>query len=87
MPDRHTTWDCVGVDHKVRAESALGKRHIFLRCDKSDNSFLTVTGCKLVADFRDTEVTGAHFDQTGAVLTFGNDHSIDNTVLVAAHRN
>jgi hypothetical protein len=85
MPDSHAAWDRVGVDNEIRTESTLCEGHIFLVGDKPYDSFLTVPGCELVSDFGDTKVTGSYLDEPGTVLSFSNDHSVDNTVLVAAH--
>ena len=44
-----------------------------------------MSGCELVADFRDTKVTGSDLDKAGGVLGLGHDYSIDDTGLVASH--
>ncbi len=53
--------------------------------DEPDDTFLAVPGCKLISYFGDTEVTCPHLDKPGTVLSFGDDHGIDNSMLVAAH--
>src|SRR5512137_2500435 len=63
MPDGHTTWNCMGVNNEVGSQSALGKGQIFLVGDQPDDSFLTMPGCKLVADFGDTQVAGPYLDE------------------------
>jgi hypothetical protein len=77
----------VGVDNEIRTESTLCKGHIFLMGDETYDSLLTVPGCEFVSDFRDTKVTGSYLDEPGTVLSFSDDHGVDNTVLVAAHGN
>ncbi len=73
------------VDDEVRRDTGSGERHIFLRSDKTADSFLTVTGCELVADLGDTEVTRSDFDEAGGVFRLGDDDGVNDTSLVTSH--
>ena len=75
------------VDDQVWCNPCFGERHVFLGCNKSDNSFLSVPGCELVADLRNPQVPCPDFHQAGTVLTFGYDNRINNPVLVTPHGN
>jgi hypothetical protein len=46
-----------------------------------------VAGRKLVADFRNTEITGSDLHEARTVLALGDDHRIYDTMLIAPHRN
>ncbi len=76
------------VDDKVGCNARFGKGHVFLGDNQSHNTLLSVTGCEFVTDFRDPEVTCPYLDQTGTVLSLGQDDGIDDTPpFVASHGN
>ena len=55
MANGHTGWDSVRVDDQVWTDTFLGERHIFLSVSHPDRTFLTMSGCKLVANLRDPD--------------------------------
>src|SRR5208283_3453079 len=73
------------IDDYVRDDSLFGERHIFMRNQRSDDSFLSVSRCEFISQLRNTSIANSYLYEAIAFNRFTEEDCVYDTFLGGAH--
>ncbi len=85
LANSHPRWESVRIDYHIRCYSVHVERHILLRNNHSDDPFLAVAGCKLIAQFGYTFVPHSNFDKFAPFIRFCYEDGVHKALLRRSH--